>query len=126
MDKHEIGKLGEKLATSFLRRKGYWILEKNSRHSHNEIDIIAKNKKYIIFVEVKTRTTDNDLYSYFGSPSSAVTKAKQSRIIAAAKDYLSSSRHNEIQPRFDVIEVFLSKEDSKLLKINHIENAFGV
>ena len=126
MDKHETGKLGEKLATKFLRKHGYRILERNSHQSHNEIDIIVANKRYIVFVEVKTRKTDDDLYSYFGSPASAVDKTKQQRIINGARAYLSHSKHLDKQPRFDVIEVFLSKESSKLLNINHIENAFGI
>ena len=125
MDRQEIGKLGEKLAAKFLKRNGYRIIKRNSHHSHNEIDIIAQNKRYVVFVEVKARTTDTDMYLHFGSPASAVNRAKQSRIIMAAKDYLIHTKHSDKQPRFDVIEVFLNKDDYKTLKINHIENAFG-
>ena len=126
MNKQEVGKLGEKIGAKYLRKNRYRILETNSHHSHNEIDIIAKNRAYIVFVEVKTRSTDQDMILPFGSPASAVDKGKQMRLISAARDYLRHSMYYDLQPRFDVIEVFLDKETAKPLKINHIENAFGI
>ena len=126
MDKQEVGRLGEKISAKYLRKKGYRILATNSHHSHNEIDIIAKNRSYIVFAEVKTRSTDQSLDLPFGSPASAVDRGKQTRLISAARDYLHHSKYSELQPRFDVIEVFLDKETAKPLKINHIENAFGI
>ena len=102
------------------------IIERNNRQSHNEIDIIAIDKKYIIFVEVKTRTVDNDLYSDYGTPADAVTYAKQKRLITAAKAYLSNNKkYYKKQPRMDVVEVYLSDKTGKPLKINHFEDAFG-
>ena len=125
----EIGRLGEKLAVKYLRKNKYRILETNLHVSHNEIDIIAISKKQriIAFVEVKARTVDKDLYSPFGTPASAVTKEKQRRTIEAARGYLrSNEKYFDFQPRFDVLEIYLDREDMKVLKINHIENAFGV
>ena len=84
----DIGKKGEKLAANFLKRNGYKILERNLHQSHNEIDIIASNKEYIVFVEVKTRTANKDLFLPYGSPASAVTKEKQKRTVRAATNYL--------------------------------------
>ena len=121
----EIGKLGENIAAKFLRKHGYKVIEKNIHISHNEIDIIAKNKEYIIFVEVKTRSTDERLRADFGTPASAVTQAKQQRTVSAARGYLKSGKYSKLQPRFDVVEVYLNKDDHKTLHINHIINAFG-
>ena len=125
----DIGRLGEDQAARFLKKNKFKIIERNLHVSHNEIDIIAISKKQriIAFVEVKARTVDKDLYSPFGTPASAVTKEKQRRTIEAARGYLrSNEKYFDFQPRFDVLEVYLDREDMKVLKINHIENAFGV
>ena len=122
----EIGRYGEKLAAKFLRKSRYRIIDKNSHQSHNEIDIVATYKNYIVFVEVKTRTVDIDMYSDYGTPASAVTLSKQKRLITAAKAYLSKhKKYYKKQPRMDVIEVYLSNETGKPLRINHFEDAFG-
>lgn len=129
MTTKEIGGLGEKIAEKYLKKNRYKMLSRNLHVSHNELDIVALHKKdgMIVFVEVKTRSVENDLYSPFGTPSSAVTKQKQIRTIQAARGFLRDNpKFNKFQPRFDVIEVYLSKESKELLKINHIENAFGV
>ena len=119
-----VGRYGEELACEFLKNKKYKILEQNFYSSHNEIDIIAENKQYIIFVEVKTRSCTPDSDFSFGTPASAVTYSKQKRTLIAAQAYLNE--HNTKKaPRLDVIEVYLDKRDSSLLKINHIEDAFG-
>lgn len=128
MTTKDIGTIGERLAINFLKKNKYKILEKNIHISHNELDIVALHKKdsMIVFVEVKTRSVDTDLYSPFGTPSDAVTYAKQKRTIDAARGYLNThKKFYKYQPRFDVIEVYLHKKSKQLLKINHIENAFG-
>ena len=61
MNTTEIGRLGEKLAARYLRKNGYRILETNKHQSHNELDIIAANKEWILFIEVKTRSVQADL-----------------------------------------------------------------
>jgi len=122
-NKNGVGRAGEYIACKHLRKKGYKILEKNKRESHKETDIIATNQEYIVFVEVKTRSVDDDLYSNYGTPASAVDKRKQANLIFAARSYLAS-HHTNKQPRIDVIEVYLSKKTGKLLEINHIENAY--
>ena len=125
----DIGRIGEDAAASLLKKQKLKVIERNIHISHNEIDIIAisKKQKLILFVEVKARTVDGDLYSPFGTPASAVTKEKQQRTLAAARGYMhSNKKYFDYQPRFDVIEIYLSKEDYKILKSNHIENAFGV
>ena len=129
MNTKDIGNLGELLACKFLKKKRYKILENNLHVSHNEIDIVAFDKKqgFIVFVEVKTRSVERDLYSPFGRPADAVTRSKQKRTVDAAKGFLHANpKMNKYQPRFDVIEVYLDKENRALLEINHIENAFVV
>ena len=122
----EIGRYGEKLAARFLKKKHYRIIDKNSYQSRNEIDIIASDRHSIIFVEVKTRTVNSDLFSDYGTPASAVTLSKQKRLVTAAKAFLSKNKkYYKKQPRMDIIEVYLSKESGKPLKINHFEDAFG-
>lgn len=120
----DIGRIGEKAACKFLRKNGYKIVERNVHMSHNEIDIIAKNKQTLVFVEVKARSVDADGMLRFGSPAGAVTRSKQERTVQAARAYLTKAPTSR-QIRFDVIEVFLSKETNKPININHILNAFG-
>lgn len=119
----DTGRLGESLACKHLKKKGYKIVRKNYHASHNELDIIAENKQYIVFVEVKTRSCSSPEELTYGTPASAVTHAKQRRTIAAACDYLHSVK-TEKQPRFDVIEVILNRDSREPIAINHIESAF--
>jgi putative endonuclease len=145
MNKAQVGKLGEQLAAKYLRRHGYDILERNIHVSHEEIDFIAINKQYIAFVEVKTRVSRPENADYLSAPASAVTLKKQEHLLRAARAYLAKSSFS-LQPRMDIIEVYLtpdsdlSKKDKCIEKIscifglprrpalliNHIENAFGV
>ena len=124
MKTKDIGDYGERIAKKLLKKKGYKILATNRHESHNELDLIVCDSRYIVFVEVKTRSTDPSLYSQFGSPASAVDQKKQKRLIEAAKDYLYRCNVQNRQPRFDVVEVYLLKDTMKVLHINHIENAF--
>ncbi len=127
MNTSQIGKYGEDKATKFLKLRGYRILGRNVRFSRNEIDIIAKKRKLIVFVEVKTRSTQADLYSEFGLPSDAVDDRKIARTLRAAADYMSAvkPKYRVLQPRFDIIEVYLDKKSGKVIKINHLPDAFG-
>lgn len=113
-----IGALGEKYTSAYLKKMGYKILEMNLRNSYSEIDIIAENKEYIIFVEVKTRTSKNDIRPVF-----AVGKQKQKKIMLAANEYLKINKSKK-QPRFDISEVYLNTENSKKYEINYIINAY--
>lgn len=124
MNTAEVGRLGEKLAAKFLKKNRYKIVDMNVHKSHNEIDIIAKNKEFIVFVEVKTRSFENSTELELGMPASAVTHDKQKRTIQAARSFLKSNNYRGLQPRFDVIEVYLCKTTGKPLHINHIINAF--
>ena len=125
----DIGRLGENLAAKYLRKNNYKIIEANKHQSHNEIDLIVADKNYIVFVEVKTRSVKiDDEYLPYGTPASAVTQGKRNRTVTAAKEYLSANRfskHAKKQPRIDVVEIYLEKDTAKLLKLNHIVDAFG-
>ena len=110
------GKLWEIEAANYLRKKKYRLLESNYTTRFGEIDLIVKNKKYICFVEVKQR----DVRS-IASPREFVDSLKQRKIKSAAMLYLSSNRV-DLQPRFDVIEIYT--EDNKINSIKHLENAF--
>ena len=125
----DIGRFGEDVAINFLKKNRYKIIARNLHISHNEIDAIAtlKKQKIIVFVEIKARSVEKDLYSPFGTPASAVTKEKQQRTLSAARGFLKEHvKFYDFQPRFDVVEVYLSKEDMQVIKVNHIENAFSV
>ena len=100
MDKHSLGQFGEEQAARYLRRRFYSILERNYRCRFGEIDLIARKGKYLVFVEVKLRKDDR-----FGAAREFVTPAKQARILAAAEQWLSL-HETQLQPRFDVIEVY--------------------
>lgn len=119
------GRFGEDAAVRYLSDKGYEIIARNAICDGNEIDIIAQDIRYIIFVEVKTRTVYHGL-SRFGSASSAVDRNKQQRIISASKSYLKEYPHRRI-PRYDVIEVYVEQCERtiKIDNINHIPKAFG-
>ena len=110
------GSRGEELAAGFLRRKKYTIVQRNYRCCHGEIDIIARRKKILVFIEVKTRRS----YA-FGSPLEAVSLKKQHAISAVAQEYLQKTRQTSSPARFDVIAVHLNSDDAQ---IEHIENAF--
>ena len=116
MAKHnELGKRGEELAVQYLTEKGYEILERNWRNIHKEIDIIAKDGKCLVIVEVKARQSDE-----YGDPDIAVTKQKQWRLISAANAYVFQYKL-DIDTRFDVISIVF-KDDEPI--IEHIEDAF--
>ena len=111
--RHIIGKYGEDVAIRFLEQKGYKIIERNFSCRQGELDIIARNNEYIVFIEVKTRS--NFLY---GTPIEAVGKNKQKHIFRVAKYYLHIHRLENHFVRFDVIEVFI---DRGIAKVNHIK-----
>lgn len=123
MEKYKkvVGNLGEVEAVKFLKKKGYIILERNFNVHGGEIDVIAKKDGYIVFVEVKTRSTDD-----FGGGLEAVNYTKQQRMAKAAQLYLMKC--GDTPARFDVIVVngCMKGKKFKKDKIQHIENAFGI
>ena len=110
------GEAGEAAARRYLEKKGYCVVSANYRSRFGEIDIIAATRQYIVFVEVKTRST-----GAIARPMEFVDGPKRRRIQKTAMLYLAS-HPTALQPRFDVIEVMA---DGKRSKIRHLENAFG-
>lgn len=113
------GAVGEILAARFLRERGYTILASNVHSRFGEIDIIAADRQYIAFVEVKTRS-EAAIYA----PREAVTKQKQQRILRTAALYLQQ-HPSELQPRFDVIEILTERENPmKVLELDYLQGAY--
>ena len=116
-ERKKTGSIGEKLASEYLERIGYTILQLNFRCRYGEIDIIACNFEYLVLCEVKTRKGSTPLH-----PSLSVTKAKGKRIRELASLYLMEHEDETRQPRFDVISVILNENHEGM--IEHLENAF--
>ena len=112
MNNIKVWKEGELLAKNFLRKKGYKILHTNYKTNLGELDIVAKDKKTIVFVEVKAKSKEK-----FGRPCEMVNNYKKIKIMQVAQQYQRKFGLFDIPCRFDVIEV-LDKE------INHIINAW--
>lgn len=111
------GKAGEEYAADFLHKKGYEILERNFHSRFGEIDIIAKNAKYLVFVEVKTREPGS-----LSDPLESVTLSKQHKLARTALLYLQT-HPSTLQPRFDVIGITMDVQRN-VFKIRYIINAF--
>ena len=120
MNTQSLGAFGEERAARFLRRRGYRIVERNFRCRQGEIDVIARKRDILAFVEVKLRKDER-----FAEAREFVTRAKQERILTAAQLYLARSPElQELQPRFDVIEVYAPRGEDGPVTVEHIENAF--
>lgn len=111
--KKELGKIGEQIAVEYLEKQNYKILKRNFYCKQGEIDIIAKDKQEIVFIEVKTRTNIN-----FGKPAEAVNEVKQKHMYKSAKYFLYKTKSSDNFIRFDVIEVLV--ENGKF-NVNHIK-----
>ena len=116
-NKKTIGNNAELIAKEFIKTKGYIIITSNFRSKFGEIDIIASDSNYLVFIEVKYRKSLKN-----GLPREAVNYKKQNRIIKTAQYYLMINNLYDKNCRFDVIEIFGDIENPK---INLIKNAFG-
>jgi putative endonuclease len=113
---NSLGVHGEDLAVKYLKKKGYRILDRNFRLRGGEIDIIAKDGEEIVFIEVKTRTSDNREFIM-----ASVGREKQRKISKTALYYISKNKYTDFVGRFDVIFVVGDKLNSQ---IEHIKDAF--
>ena len=109
MNTRNVGSIGENIAAAYLAKHGYVILERNFSTRNGEIDIIAKQGEYYVFVEVKRRKSDK-----FGLPREAVTPYKQQTIVSCARYWLYKNHLYGAPVRFDVVEV-MDKEVSLLV-----------
>lgn len=105
-------KNGEDIATEYLIQNGYHIIERNFYCKLGEIDIVALKEEYLIFLEVKTRSSDN-----YGTPLEAVTKNKINHLYKTAKYYLYTRNLQDEFIRFDAIEIYKENDN---YNINHI------
>ena len=117
MDRQEVGKLGEKAARKFLKKRGYRVRETGFRCRHGEIDIIAQKKDYLVFVEVRTKSSLD-----FGTPEESITQAKKERLIASALTYTTTHQKLPSLSRIDFVAVELD-DKGKTKRIELIENA---
>ena len=127
MNKRSFGHVGENSAALYLESHGFEIVGKNVYVGKCEIDIIAKNSDLIVFAEVKTRRQVPDKHSPYGRPATAVNFTKRKNMIDAAVRYIHENKEfcSELQPRIDIIEVYVDPESSayRVLDIKHFPNA---
>lgn len=115
----DIGTAGEDFACGYLKDLGWQVLERNFRSYHGEIDIIAKHKDIIVFVEVK-----NYSFRSYYPPVYSIRASKKQCMIHTAKYYLTKNRINDVNCRFDVLTIFVTFSGER--KTEHYENAFQI
>lgn len=115
MGKKDIGRFGEAIACDFMGKNGYAVVAKNWLAGHYEIDLIAENDDFIVFVEVKTRKSSSPV-----SAEQAINRKKQQNIIAAANQYIKKNGVDK-EARFDLFFVYYS---NKSYKTEYIQDAF--
>ena len=111
-----LGEEGEKIAVRYLKSKGYIVYQTNWRFGKLEIDIIADDGQELVFIEVKTRSSE-----IYGRPEEAVDDVKETAILNAADIYVRDF-NLEVEVRFDIISVLMNKNKSKIC---HIIDAFS-
>ena len=119
MDNKTLGARGEDIAAAYLKGQKFTIVERNFRCKGGEVDIIARDGKTLVFVEVKTRRTLS-----FGPPQLALTPFKQRQISKAALTWLAGKKLFNVGARFDVVSILLP--DHEVPVIDHIRNAFDL
>lgn len=112
------GRLGERAARRFLRRRGWKFLAANYRSARGEIDLIGRDGDCLVFVEVKTRASER-----WSRPAAAVDADRRRRLSRAAIDYLTLLRRPPVKVRFDIVEVFLD-DRGRVREVRHLPNAF--
>lgn len=113
-----LGREGERIAENYLKEKGYRMVERNYRCPLGELDLIALDRRVIVFIEVKTRSDFR-----FGAPAESVHSRKQRKMIQAALYFLNQRRLHEREARFDVVGVSWVKGSPE---VEHIQNAFDL
>jgi len=120
-DRAELGALGERLAAEHLAERGYRIVERNFRCRMGEIDLIARRENELVFTEVKLRKDASH-----GEAREFVTSSKQRKLLLTAEYYLACRPWaQDLQARFDVIEVYAPQGTEENCSIFHLENAFS-
>jgi len=112
-----LGERGEREAKRFLRKAGYKILFENYRNRFGEIDLIARDRAQLVFVEVRTRSS-----SEHGAPIETIDRVKRQRLCRAATGFLQSRPELNLSPRFDVVTIIWNNEE--VGRIEHVRHAF--
>lgn len=112
---HELGRIGENIIADYITKLGYKVVERNFACNQGEIDIIAKDKEELVFIEVKTRTDIS-----YGEASEAVTNTKKRHLINSIKYYIYKQKLENQPIRMDVAEVYINKGK---VKVNYIKQA---
>ncbi len=111
------GRLGEKAAKNYLRRQGLKFLTANFRTERGELDLVMRDKDCLVFVEVKTRSSEEWM-----RPAAAVDAERRRRLTHAALDYLRLLKNPKVKVRFDIVEVLL--EHGRVREVRHLPNSF--
>ncbi len=111
------GELGEGAAKKHLKRQGLKFLVANFRSSRGEVDLVFREDDCLVFVEVKTRSSED-----WVRPAAAVNKERRQRLSRAALDYLRLLRNPPVKLRFDIVEVLL--RDGEVREVRHLPNTF--
>ena len=119
MKRKTLGEWGEKIAREYLQNHGYHIVETNYRCREGEIDIVALDKEYLVFVEVRTRSGCE-----FGSPEESVTNAKKKKLISLAFNYLQNNKNLPSLWRFDVVAIE-SNQKGEVIRLELIRDAIN-
>ncbi|HWW02011.1 MAG TPA: YraN family protein [Candidatus Acidoferrum sp.] len=113
------GELGERAARKQLQRQGLKVLTANFRSPRGEIDLVCREKDCLVFVEVKTRSSEE-----WTRPAAAVNAERRQRLTRAALDYLRLLKNPRVRVRFDIVEVLL--EEGAVREVRHLPNAFAM
>jgi len=119
MKRRDTGILGEKIASQFLKKRGYQIKEANYRCPEGEIDLIARHKDYLVFIEVRTKRS-----LAFGTPEESITAAKREKLRTVAARYQQTHDNLPQLWRIDVVAIELDSK-GRPSRIELIENAVG-
>jgi putative endonuclease len=111
------GELGERAAKKHLKHQGLKFLTANFRTDRGEIDLVFREADCLVFVEVKTRSSEQ-----WGRPADAVDRERRYRLTRAALDYLRLLKKPKVKVRFDIVEVLLA--DGRVHEIRHLPNSF--
>ncbi len=111
------GELGELAAKKFLKQRGLKFLTANFRSGSGEVDLIFRDDDCLVFIEVKTRSSEN-----WKRPAAVVDAKRRRRLSRAALDYLRALKNPQVKIRFDIVEVLLN--DGAVREIRHLANAF--
>ena len=114
-----LGAFGEAAAAEYLRKKHYRILGMNYRCTQGELDVIARQRDTVVFVEVKLRHEGG-----FAPAAEYVTASKQRKLRLAAEAWLAENELDDVPCRFDVIEIYLARDGGKVKAISQMEDAF--